>query len=177
MRWILSLAAAVALIATGTSVQAQTTFTFGGYVKMDAMTSNFHNGPVPLDNALRDFHFPGAIPVGSESDVFATNDYHAKESRFNLETRTTVGEKALRAFVEMDFLLAGQDDERVSNSFNPRLRHFFFVYDEWTFGQTWTTFQILASPEPRRGSFSIASPRSDSVPGDGSLRSKTPPRL
>ncbi len=128
-------------------LHAQTTFTFGGYVKMDAMSTRFNNGPVPLGSALRDFHFPGAIPVGGESDVFGTNDYHAKESRFNLETRTTVGEKALRAFVEMDFLLAGQGDERVSNSFNPRLRHFFFVYDKWLFGQTWTTFQILDLPD------------------------------
>jgi hypothetical protein len=127
---------------------AQTTFTFGGYVKMDAMVSKFYNGSVPVGNALRDFHFPGAIPVGGESDVFATNDYHAKESRFNLETRTRLGDgQQLRAFVEMDFLLAGQGDERVSNSFNPRLRHFFFQYGKWILGQTWTTFQILDIPE------------------------------
>jgi hypothetical protein len=147
MNRVLSALAFATVLVIPCRAGAQTTFTFGGYVKMDAMTSKFHNGSVPLGNALRDFHFPAAIPVGAESDVFATNDYHAKESRFNLETRTTIGEKALRAFVEMDFLLAGQGDERVSNSFNPRLRHFFFVYDKWLFGQTWTTFQILDIPD------------------------------
>jgi hypothetical protein len=126
---------------------AQTTFNFGGYVKLDMMQSNFHNGSVPIGNALRDFHFPGAIPVGGESDVFSTIDYHAKESRFNLGTITMLGDKELRAFVEMDFLLAGQGDERVSNSFNPRLRHFYFSYGQWVFGQTWTTFQILDIPD------------------------------
>jgi hypothetical protein len=47
----------------------------------------------------------------------------------------------------MDFLLAGQGDERVSNSWNPRMRHLYFTYDNWLFGQTWTTFQILDIPE------------------------------
>ncbi|UCF64797.1 MAG: TonB-dependent receptor [bacterium] len=128
-------------------VSAQTTFKFGGYVKLDMMQSKFHNGSVPIGNAIRDFHFPAAIPVGGTSDVFSTIDYHAKESRFNLGTQTKIGDKDLKSFVEMDFLLAGQGDERVSNSFNPRLRHFYFSYDQWLFGQTWTTFQILDIPD------------------------------
>jgi len=125
----------------------QTTFTFGGYVKLDMMQSKFHNGSVPVGGALRDFHFPAAIPVGGSSDVFSTIDYHAKESRFNLGTDSKIGDHKLTSFVEMDFLLAGQGDERVSNSFNPRLRHFYFTFDQWLFGQTWTTFQILYLPE------------------------------
>ena len=125
----------------------QTTFNFGGYVKLDMMESKFHNGSVAKGNALRDFHFPAAIPVGGNSDVFSTIDYHAKESRFNLGTDSKIGEHKLTSFVEMDFLLAGQGDERVSNSFNPRLRHFYFTFDQWLFGQTWTTFQILYLPE------------------------------
>jgi hypothetical protein len=126
---------------------SQTTFNFGGYVKLDMMESKFHNGSVPVGSALRDFHFPAAIPVGGSSDVFSTIDYHAKESRFNLGTDSKIGEHKLTSFVEMDFLLAGQGDERVSNSFNPRLRHFYFTFDQWLFGQTWTTFQVLYLPE------------------------------
>jgi hypothetical protein len=145
--WLLTLFIFLFFFTPGDPAAAQTTFTFGGYVKLDAMESKFHNGSVPIGNALRDFHFPGAIPVGGTSDVFSTIDYHAKESRFNLGTKTKIGEKELRAFVEMDFLLAGQGDERVSNSFNPRLRHFYFAYDKWIFGQTWTTFQILDIPD------------------------------
>jgi hypothetical protein len=142
-----ALLAGLALNLSSAPAQGQTTFTFGGYVKMDAMSSKFHDGPVPTTSALRDIHLPGAIPVGGDSDVFLTNDYHAKQSRFNLGTSTVAGGKQLRAFVEMDFLLAGQGDERVSNSYNPRLRHFYFAYGGWLFGQTWTTFQILDLPE------------------------------
>ncbi len=43
-------------------------------------------------------------------------------------------------FVEMDFLLSLAGDERVSNSYNPRLRHFYFEWKNFLFGQTWTTF-------------------------------------
>jgi hypothetical protein len=129
------------------SMVAQTAFKFGGYVKLDMIQSKFNNGTVPSDHVLRDFHFPAAIPVGGKNDVFSTIDYHAKESRFNLGTSTKVGKHKITSFVEMDFLLAGQGDERVSNSFNPRLRHFFFTFDGWLFGQTWTTFQILDIPE------------------------------
>lgn len=131
---------------TGIST-AQTIFKFGGYVKLDMMSSNFHNGPVGVDSPLRNFHFPAAIPVGGTNNVFSTLDYHAKESRFNLSTESKLGDHVLKAFVEMDFLLAGQGDERVSNSFNPRMRHFYFTYAGWLFGQTWTTFQILDIPE------------------------------
>ncbi|MCW9017556.1 MAG: DcaP family trimeric outer membrane transporter, partial [Kangiellaceae bacterium] len=36
----------------------------------------------------------------------------------------------------------------VSNSYNPRLRHAFFTYDKWLFGQSWSTFQdVSALPE------------------------------
>ena len=137
----------------------QTTFTFGGYVKLDMMQSQFHNGTVPVGAALRDFHFPAAIPVGGSSDVFSTIDYHAKESRFNLGTDSKIGEHKLTSFVEMDFLLAGQGDERVSNSFNPRLRHFYFTFDQCYLDRPGQLFKFstyrktLISQEPQTGSF------------------------
>ncbi len=94
---------------------AQTTFTFGGYVKLDVLASKYRDGDVGPAGPLRDFHFPAAIPVGADNDVFADLDFHAKESRFNLSTVTTLPNgETIRAFVEMDFLLAGQGDERVS---------------------------------------------------------------
>lgn len=129
------------------SIYSQTSLKFGGYVKLDMMQSKFHNGTVAVGSPLRDFHFPAAIPVGGSSDVFSALDYHAKESRFNIGTSTKIENHTLTSFVEMDFLLSGQGDERISNSYNPRLRHFYFTFDGWLFGQTWTTFQILDIPE------------------------------
>ena len=137
-------AVAAVLLLTPRGGAAQTTFTFGGYVKFDALATNFNDGTVDNTSVLRDIHFPGAIPVGGSNETFATLDYHAKESRFNLGTSTVLSNgKSIRAFFEVDFLLAGQGDERVSNSFNPRLRQAFFEYDEWLLGQTWSTFMIL----------------------------------
>lgn len=36
-------------------------------------------------------------------------------------------------------------NERTSNSYSPRIRHAFVSYDNWTVGQTWTTFQNAAA--------------------------------
>jgi hypothetical protein len=94
---------AIAVLAASPAA-AQTTFTFKGYIKMDALHSSYNDGPVAFGSPLRDFHFPAAIPVGGDSDVFTNLDYHAKESRFALATHKKVGEKDLRAYVEMDFL-------------------------------------------------------------------------
>jgi hypothetical protein len=126
------------------SLLGQTTLTFGGYVKLDMLSTKYFDGNVAGDSPLRDIHFPAAIPVGSDNNVFANFDFHVKESRFNLETRTLFSNgEEIRAFVELDFLLGGQGDERVSNSFNPRIRHFFFTYGKLLLGQTWSTFMVV----------------------------------
>ena len=126
---------------------AETTFGFGGYVKLDVIASSYQDGDPAVGSAIRDFHLPGAIPVGGESQSDDL-DFHAKESRFNLSSHTkTEGGHELKAFVEVDFLLGNQGDERVSNSYNPRLRHFYFTFDRWLFGQTWSTFQIVVLPD------------------------------
>lgn len=45
-------------------------------------------------------------------------------------------------------MYGGGGNEVVSNSSNPRLRHFFFTYKNWMVGQNWTTFMPLhALPE------------------------------
>jgi hypothetical protein len=139
---LLFLALGCTLIASPAT--AQTSFTFGGFVKFDAIATDFNNGTVDNNDVLRDIHLPGAIPVGGVNETFATLDYHAKESRFNVGTLTELPNgKTVRSFFEIDFLLAGQGDERVSNSYNPRLRHAFFEYGDWLMGQTWSTFMIL----------------------------------
>ena len=140
-----ALITATAALAIGNPLAAQTRFSFGGYVKLDVLNTKYYDGNVGRNSPLRDIHFPADIPIGRENAVpFLNLDYHAKESRFSLETRTRfANDQVLRAFVEVDFLLSAQGDERVSNSFSPRLRQFFFTYDKFLFGQTWTTFQIL----------------------------------
>ncbi|MEE8339885.1 MAG: hypothetical protein V3R56_07050, partial [Xanthomonadales bacterium] len=86
-------------------------------------------------------------PVGSHGQSYL--DLHSKESRIHFRSDHQLDNGTnLATYLEMDFLLAGHGDERVSNSYNPRLRHAFLTYDKWLFGQTWTTlFNVGALPE------------------------------
>jgi len=120
-------------------------YKFGGYVKTDVIYSRYSGGP--STGAGRDFYIPGTVPVGGKSQSYF--DMHAKESRLNFNSTHNLDNGAtVRAFIEMDFLLSGQGDERVSSSWSPRIRHAFFTYNNWLFGQTWNTFfNVGALPE------------------------------
>jgi hypothetical protein len=126
---------------------AKHTFKFGGYIKADLIYSDFGGDSVSGSSAGRDFYFPSTIPVGDAGESYV--DLHAKESRINFKsTHDLDNGTKMTTFVEVDFLLSGQGDERVSNSFAPRLRHAFFTYNKWLFGQTWMTFfNVGALPE------------------------------
>jgi len=142
---------ALALLVSSGSVLAQdegptTTYKFGGYVKFDAMFSDYSDA-TPDGNALiRTFLYTPQIPVGdgsASSDM--TTDFHARESRLNFRADTTTsGGDKITAFVEMDFLTHSDGNEVVSNSHSPRLRHAFIKYNKWTFGQTWSTFMDVS---------------------------------
>jgi hypothetical protein len=122
-------------------------YKFGGYVKADVLFSTFGDGSVAPDNAGRDFYLPSSIPVGMDGDSYL--DFHAKESRVNFASSHILEDDVrLGTFVEIDFLMSDTGDERISNSFQPRLRHAFLTYNDWLFGQTWMTFfNVAALPE------------------------------
>lgn len=124
-----------------------TQVSFGGYVKLDAIASSYSDGALGAGNIGRDFYIPSLTPVGGESGN-NTMDIHARQSRFNLVTNTKLDDHTLKTYIEMDFMATPNGDERISNSYSPRLRHAFLTYDNWLFGQTWTTFQnTSALPE------------------------------
>ena len=129
---------------------ANTEFSYGGYIKMDAMMSTYSDGDIGAAALGRDFYVPSQIPTsGGTGEETSSLDYSAKSSRINFKTVTTTdsGEK-VTGFVEMDFLGSAQGNEVVSNSYSPRLRHAFFTYNNLTFGQTWSTFMnVGALPE------------------------------
>jgi len=123
-------------------------FKFGGYVKLDTIYSDYGSGS--YSGAGRDFYIPGTIPVGPDgADGESYLDLHANESRINFRSTHLLDNGAkLGTFIEMDFLLAPGGNERVSNSYQPRLRHAFLTYNNWLFGQTWMTFfNVGALPE------------------------------
>ena len=123
---------------------SQTTFKFGGFAKFDNIFTRYNNGE-PSSNYANDFHLPSLIPVGDDN-VFYNNNFHIKESRFNFDVSGKINEKTIRTFIELDFMLSPGGNVRVSNSYNPRIRHFFFTYDNFLFGQTWSTFMIVVLP-------------------------------
>lgn len=122
-----------------------TTVSYAGYVKLDAITQRTSGGQVGTGSIVRDFLIPGAIPVGGAASGWDT-DFSARQSRFILKTATDVGaEHKLNSQIELDFMVTSGGDERISNSYTPRLRQAFITYDNWLFGQAWSTFQNVGA--------------------------------
>ncbi|MEZ5472341.1 MAG: DcaP family trimeric outer membrane transporter [Marinicella sp.] len=123
-------------------------YQFGGFIKATGAFSAYSDGDLASGSAGRDFYIPGTIPVGGDGES-TDFDFGAKESRINFKSSHVLDNGAkLSTFIEMDFLLPPGGDERISNSYQPRLRHAFLTYNDWLFGQTWSTFQdVGALPE------------------------------
>lgn len=131
-------------------LSSNTTFQYGGFIKVDGMVSDYDNGPRP-GNIGDEILVPSLIPVGGVGEG-AQFDSHVKTSRFVFKTETQTGAGLLSSHFELD-LLSGGGDERVSNSTNSRVRHAFL---NWKYaddasllvGQTWSTFfNVGALPE------------------------------
>ncbi|GLS26375.1 DcaP family trimeric outer membrane transporter [Marinibactrum halimedae] len=118
-----------------------------GYVKFDAMATSFDEGSLGSGNLGRDFYIPSLTPVGGEDEDVIT-DFHARQTRFALSTNTKLGEDTIKTYIELDFLVTPDGNERISNSYTSRMRHAFITYNKWLLGQTWTTFMdVGALPE------------------------------
>ena len=122
------------------------TYKFGGYAKFDAMFSDYSDATPPSSAVIRQFYLPSQIPVGDGSaSGDATADLQGRETRLNFTAaKTTAGGDKVSAFVEMDFFTHSDGNELVSNSYSPRLRHAILKYNNWTLGQTWSTFQDVS---------------------------------
>lgn len=121
-------------------------FEIGGYAKADALITTYFNGQPAPQSPIKDIHIPSAIPIGP---LGATHDtyFHAKESRVHFDIGGKINGKQIRTYLEIDFLLSKAGDERVSNSYNPRLRELFIEYDNLIVGQTWSNFMVLILPD------------------------------
>ena len=140
---------AAALLATPLSVSAydiktgndDTTLSIGGYAKLSAIYTSTDSGQLQstFGKGGREFYIPVTIPVGNDatSERF---DMTARESRINLKGKTTLDGHKVGMYLEMDFLTTTEGNEVATNSSAPRMRHYFFTFDNWLFGQTWTTF-------------------------------------
>ena len=139
---------ALPLITSAAVTSADTTFNYGGYIKLDAIMTMTDDGTLGPQNLGRDFYIPSLTPIGGV-DEDTQFDFHAKQTRFFFGTSTDLenGEK-ITTKIEFDFLVTPGGNERISNSYVPRMRHAILKYSNWTFGQTWSTFQdVGALPE------------------------------
>ncbi|WP_404401846.1 porin [Idiomarina seosinensis] len=136
-------AAVLSVLSMGAQA-ADTEFDFGGYVKLDLMVSDYADGNAPASGSIgRQMYIPSITPVGGDGDDLTT-DFHARQSRFFVQSETELANgKTITSHIEMDFMLTPDGDQRISNSYNPRLRQAFLRYGNWTFGQTWSNFQDL----------------------------------
>jgi hypothetical protein len=149
-----ALAVSLALGVSAVSINAQadmlagTDVKFSGYIKVDAMFSSYSDGSLGTQSIGRDFYLPGLTPVGGAKED-TQFDAHVKQSRFRFTTNTKTEEgESITGVLELDFLVTPGGNERVSNSYVPRVRHAFISYSGWTVGQTWTTFQdVKTLPE------------------------------
>ncbi len=141
-----ALAAAVALAAG--NVQAAgfdiggTTVNFGGFIKVDAMVTKTDGELATLG---RDFYVPSLTPIAGDSET--RFDMHARQSRFFFTTETLLDNgKKISGRLEFDMMNTNNGaDERTTNGYSPGIRHAFFTYDKWLFGQTWSNFMDVQS--------------------------------
>lgn len=129
-----------------------TTLTYGGFIKVNAMVSDYQDGATPAASIAQRILVPSLIPVGSGASEGAQFDSDFATSRIYFKTATDTSVGKIRSHFEMD-LLSGGGDERVSNSNNSRIRHAYFAWDysdtaSLLVGQSWSTFfNVGALPE------------------------------
>lgn len=124
-----------------------TKFTYGGFIQLDAIATDYSEGK-PANKLIDDFLLGSLIPVEpaeGKADSYSSFNMHAKTSRFFFTTATDTDVGKISSRIELDFILSGSGDERISNSWNSRLRHAFLKWDysensSILAGQSWSTF-------------------------------------
>ena len=129
---------------SGFKTKKGTTFSYGGYIKVNGIFTNTSDGLTVENNITNSILVPGAIGTGDGSNSGTEFDADVFTSRFNFGTETDTNYGKVKSFIELDFL-SGGGNEAVSNSTNPRIRHAFINWDysedaSLLVGQAWSTF-------------------------------------
>ncbi|WP_323750760.1 DcaP family trimeric outer membrane transporter [Marinobacter sp.] len=122
-----------------------TTLSFGGFIKADVIAGLGGNGTKNAYSTGLARNF--ATAANSDISDWKTG-FSARESRFSFGTKTEgVAGHTLTTYLEMDFNndQNALGNETVSNSYSPRLRQAYGSWNNWDFGQTYTTFTDLAA--------------------------------
>ncbi|ODS64414.1 MAG: hypothetical protein ABS41_02990 [Arenimonas sp. SCN 70-307] len=122
-----------------------TRFSFGGFVKLDAMVTDTDGGEIADGSAGRLFYLPSAIPVGGAPESGNDLDSHAQFSRLWFGADTDLDGRKLKAYLEMDIFGGALGNEIATNTYGLTIRHAYVSWDKWLAGQTWSNFQDVAS--------------------------------
>lgn len=128
---------------------AGTRFSYGGFIKMDAMMTDTTDGEIADGSVGRMFYVPSTIPVGGTNEGTDT-DFGAQFSRFWFAADSDLdnGTKA-RAYLEFDAFGGGNNaflgNEVATNTHGLTLRQAYVSWGKWLAGQTWSNFQDVAA--------------------------------
>ena len=123
-------------------------FSFGGFIKVDAMVTDTNAGEIADGTAGRMFYLPGAIPVGGVDESSADIDTHAQFSRFWFAADGEVQGHKTRAYLEFDLSGGGSNilgNQAATNTHGVTVRQAYVSWDKWLAGQTWSNFQDVAA--------------------------------
>ncbi|MDO5609420.1 MAG: DcaP family trimeric outer membrane transporter [Pseudomonadota bacterium] len=131
-----------------TAANPGTRFSYGGFIKLDAMVTDTDDGKIADGGAGRMFYLPASIPVGGEGGS-AYTDFGAQFSRFwfSADHTTDAGAK-VKAYIEADFFggsSAGLGNETATNTHGVTLRQAYVSWGDWLAGQTWSNFMDTAA--------------------------------
>lgn len=119
---------------------AGTRFLYSGFVKLDALWSDYQDGEMADGSIGRDFYLPSTIPVGGAGEG-VDFDSHIKQSRFIFGTDTDLANGGmLSSRLEVDLYGSALGDERATNTYGVQVRHAYLQYGRWLAGQTWSNF-------------------------------------
>lgn len=147
-----------------TQLASKTTVTLGGRARLDLIANSASVGGAGGRNRSDTLFFPGTIPTTRDGERRQySNSTRGSRLWINASTPTPAGD--IGAFLELDFAsLDRAGNERVSNSHDARLRHAYVTYQNFTLGQTTTTFQNASSfPEVNEGPVGIVIARQPMV--------------
>jgi len=123
----------------------ETTMFLGGRITLDSIYLSDANGKDGGSNSNDQFFGASYIPIDpqGESDELSLT---ARNSRFWIKTRTQQAKgQPIMTLLEFD-LWGSSGTEKNTNSHNPRIRHAYMIYNNWTIGQTNSLFLGTSKP-------------------------------
>lgn len=137
-----------------TAANAGTRFSYGGFVKLDAMVTDTTDGEIADGSVGRLFYVPSTIPVGAAAaDESTDTDMSAQFSRFWFAADTDMESGAkLKSYLEFDLFGGGSinGNEVATNTYGLSMRQAYVSWTnpngaQWLAGQTWSNFQDVGS--------------------------------